>query len=100
MRSALALATLIALSAPAAAQYDYRSGNMYNVQPRPGGGAHVQGYNAQTGSMWSTDIDRRGNMNGLDSNMNSWSYDNGSKTYFNYGTGRMCTGEGYARTCF
>lgn len=100
--SALVLA--VAMSGAAMAQsrsvYDHQSGNMYYVSPRPNGGTHVQGYNLNNGSMWNTDVDRRGNMRGLDSDMNSWSYNSGSKTYMNHGTGRTCVGEGYARTCF
>ena len=106
MARAMILAALlsVAVIAPVLAQsrsvYDWQSGNMYTVTPGFGGGANVQGFNTNTGSMWNTRIDNRGNMNGMDSHMNPWSYDAGSKTYMNYGTGRMCVGEGYARTCF
>jgi hypothetical protein len=41
-----------------------------------------------------------GSMRGSDSKMNPWTYDAGSKTYMNLGTGKMCRGEGLARTCF
>src|ERR1700693_4615417 len=94
----------LTIIAPSFAQsrtvYDWQSGNTYTVTPGYNGGANVQGFNAQNGSMWNTQIDRGGNMNGMDSHMNPWSYDAGSKAYFNYGTGRPCIGEGYARTCF
>lgn len=80
--------------------YDWQSGNQYFVTPKPGGGAHVQGFNFQNGTTWNTDIDRRGNMQGFDGNYNYWQYDNNTKTYQNFGTGTMCIGEGYARTCF
>ena len=43
-------------------------------------------------------IDRRGNMTGFDSDSNYWSYDRGSGICMNYGTGRMCVGEGYSES--
>lgn len=79
--------------------YDWQTGNSYYVTPRLGGGAHVQGQNLQTGSMWSTDIDQRGNMTGRDAGGNTWTYDQGSGTYLNFGTGRMCVGQGLGRIC-
>ncbi len=60
----------------------------------------MRSFNYNTGSMWNTDIDSRGSMRGFDADANYWSYDSGSKVYMNYGTGRMCIGEGYARSCF
>jgi hypothetical protein len=65
---------------------------MYTVTPRYGGGAYVNGLNAGTGSIWNTDIDRHGNMNGLDARGNYWTYDRGSNTYINTGTGQICSG--------
>lgn len=79
--------------------YDWQSGNSYTTATRPGGGATINGYNMNTGSMWNTQIDQRGNQQGTDANGNMWNYDARSKTYMNYGTGKMCTGEGYARIC-
>jgi hypothetical protein len=99
LASALALASTGAL-AQSRTIYDWQSGNTYTVRPRLNGGVHVDGYNLNNDSMWNTDIDRRGNMRGYDADSNPWSYDSGSKTYMNYGTGRMCIGEGYARSCF
>jgi len=49
--------------------------------------------------MWNTTIKPNGSMSGTDSNFNMWNYDAGSKTYMNYGIGKMCVGEGYARVC-
>lgn len=79
--------------------YDWQSGNRYTTTTRPGGGATVNGYNMNTGSMWNAQIDQRGNQQGTDANGNIWNYNAGTKTYYNYGTGKMCTGEGYARIC-
>lgn len=79
--------------------YDWQSGNSYTTTTRPGGGANVNGYNMNNGSMWNTQIDPRGNQQGTDANGNMWNYNAGTKTYMNYGTGKMCTGEGYARIC-
>jgi len=59
----------------------------------------VDGSNLNTGSMWNTTIKPNGSMSGTDSNFNMWNYDAGSKTYMNYGIGKMCVGEGYARVC-
>lgn len=95
----LGLATSVAL-AQSRSVYDWQSGNSYTVTPGFNGGAHIRGFNLNTSSMWNTDIDARGNMRGFDANGDYWTYNRGSKTYMNLGTGRMCIGEGYARTCF
>jgi hypothetical protein len=79
--------------------YDWRSGNTYTTQKRPNGETEVLGFNANTGSMWNTTIKPDGSMNGYDSKMNPWTYDAKTGTYFNYGTGKMCFGEGAARVC-
>jgi hypothetical protein len=79
---------------------DPMSGNTYFWRKDSRGNTHVDGMNLNTGSMWQTEIKPNRSMNGWDSNMNPWNYDSRSKTYFNYGTGKMCVGEGYARTCF
>lgn len=107
MRWTAVLASLgvaLAFTATARAQirtvYDWQSGNSYVVTPNYGGGMHVQGYNLNTGSIWNTDIDSQGNMHGYDAGGNYWTYDRGSKTYLNAGTGRGCVGDGYARTCW
>ena len=60
----------------------------------------MNGMNLNTGSTWRTEIKPNGSMNGTDSKFNPWTYDANTKTYINYGTGKMCVGEGYARTCF
>jgi hypothetical protein len=100
----VAIALALALTASYAfaqsrSVYDWQSGNSYIVTPGIGGGAHIRGFNAGTGSMWSTDIDTRGNMHGFDSNNDYWTYNRGTGTYMNLGTGEMCTGHGYGRIC-
>ena len=65
--------------------YDSRSGNSYNS-----GGSGYQGYNSNTGSTWNAQT--YGNTTtGTDSRGNSWSYDRGTGTYQNYGTGETRT---------
>jgi hypothetical protein len=79
--------------------YDWQSGNVYRWRKPGDGTTRVDGSNLNTGSMWNTTIKPNGSMSGTDSNFNMWNYDAGSKTYMNYGTGKMCVGEGYARVC-
>jgi hypothetical protein len=80
--------------------YDWQSGNSYSWRKNYNGDTKVNGFNLNTGSMWQTTIKPDGSMRGTDSNMNPWTYDAKSKTYMNYGTGKICTGEGYGRVCF
>ncbi len=79
---------------------DPLSGNSYSWSKNGDGSTHVNGANLYTGSMWNTTIQPSGSMNGLDKNFNPWTYDANSKFYMNLGTGKMCVGEGLARTCF
>jgi hypothetical protein len=79
--------------------YDWRSGNSYRWRKNYDGSTTVNGSNLQTGSTWRTQIKPDGSMRGTDSDYNSWTYNPRSKTYMNYGTGQICTGEGYARVC-
>jgi hypothetical protein len=79
--------------------YDWRSGNTYTTRKGFNGDTEVSGFNANTGSTWNTTIKPDGSMNGYDSKMNPWSYDATTGTYINYGTGKMCFGEGAARVC-
>jgi hypothetical protein len=79
--------------------YDSRSGNTYTTRKRANGDTEVSGFNANTGSMWNTTVKPDGSMNGYDSKMNPWTYDAKTGNYFNYGTGKMCFGEGAARVC-
>ena len=69
--------------------YDWRSGNSYSTIHNFDGSHTVYGTNLNTGSSWTTTIDPSGNMRGFDSNGNSWSYDRGTGTYINYGTGEI-----------
>jgi hypothetical protein len=80
--------------------YDWQSGNSYNWDTDDFGNTHVYGMNPNTGSTWNTTIDPQGNMQGFDAQMNPWSYDSGTGTYFNFGTGRMCIGQRPIRSCF
>ncbi|MBN2896139.1 MAG: hypothetical protein JXK05_09660 [Campylobacterales bacterium] len=79
--------------------YDLTSGNSYTWSKGYDGTTHMSGMNLNTGSTWSADYQKDGSMRGFDSKMNMWSYDSGSGTYINYGTGRMCIGKGAARIC-
>lgn len=79
--------------------YDATTGNMYNTQRHLDGSSDTYGNNTNTGSQWQSHSDRRGNQSGTDADGNMWNYNRGSNTYYNYGTGKMCTGSGYARVC-
>lgn len=95
---------LILASSTVIAQYDYTydpsTGNEYHTSPGYNGSTEVDGYNYNTGSTWNTTIERDGDMNGVDSDGNHWDYDSGTETYYNYGTGKTCTGSGDLRTCY
>jgi hypothetical protein len=79
--------------------YDWQSGNSYSWRHEPDGNTKVNGFNVNTGSIWNTTIKPNGSMNGSDSHMNPWTYDANTKTYMNFGTGKICVGEGAARVC-
>lgn len=79
--------------------YDATTGNMTNTQRRSDGSSDTYGANTNNGSQWQSHSDRRGNQSGTDADGNMWNYNRGSNTYFNYGTGKMCTGSGYTRVC-
>lgn len=108
MRALIAILAVVATPAlgqgwgynPPTTHYDWQSGNTYTVQPRPNGGAHVNGFNSQTGSTWSQTIQPDGSASGFDSRGNSWSYDQNTGNYYNFGTGRTCFGKGALRTCY
>ena len=88
----------IATSASAGMKRDY-NGNCYYWYQDSMGNTHVQGNNSRIDSMLNSTIDRFGNQIGMDSRGNPWAYDNGIGSYMSYGTGEMCFGTGYARTC-
>ena len=79
--------------------YDIDTGNNYNWSNNTDGSTDVRGTNYSTGSMWSTHIENDGDMRGFDGSGNTWSYDQDTGMYMNYGTGTICTGKGYARIC-
>lgn len=80
LRTVLAAAVFAALPSVATAGCD-RWGNCYESD---GGTTH--GYNARTGSTWSSQSDRYG-QSGTDSRGNSWSYERSTGSYHNDGTG-------------
>jgi hypothetical protein len=62
---ALGLALTLALSAnhvfaQSRYVYDPQSGSSYTVTPGFSGGAHIRGFNLNTGSIWNTDILQQG----------------------------------------
>ena len=73
---------------------------MTNTYRHADGSSDTYGINPRTGSQWNIRSDRRGNQSGTDANGNTWNYNRDTNTYFNHGTGEMCTGSGYARVCF
>ncbi len=79
--------------------YDPSTGNMTNTSRYADGSSDTYGNNANTGSQWRSHSDRRGNQSGTDADGNMWNYNRDSNTYYNYGTGKMCTGSGYSRVC-
>jgi len=93
--------TTATISAPrTSSSYDWKSGNSYTITRNYDGTVTVNGLNVRTGSTWRTTIDSSGNMRGTDKNFNPWSYSSSTGTYINYGTGKVCVGQGAARTCF
>ncbi len=79
-------------------EYDYRTGNSYNVRPNAYGGATVDGFNSRTGSNWNTRIQRDGRMSGRDSNGNFWNY-NPNTGFYSNSNGKTCYGKGATRVC-
>lgn len=69
--------------------YDFKSGNNFHWNTDSGGNTRVSGNNYNTGTIWNTTIDKRGNMSGADSDGNLWNYNARTKTYMNYGTGEI-----------
>lgn len=77
----------------------FANGNTYRSQKNYDGSITTRGYNYNTGNNWRTTTKPNGDQRGIDSNGNSWSYNKGSGTYMNYGTGKICTGKGAYRVC-
>ncbi|MDA8155225.1 MAG: hypothetical protein M0Z52_02050 [Actinomycetota bacterium] len=80
--------------------YNTRTGNSYNWSTDMSGKTDVNGMNLRTGTRWQTTIEPNGNQHGRDSKGNYWQYDESTGYYHNFGTGKTCTGQGYARRCW
>lgn len=91
---------LLLLPSLAFAEYDWRTGNSYNTTDNGDGSTTTRGNNYNNGSTWTNTTERDGDQRGRDANGNSWTYDAQSGRYFNYGTGKTCTGSGKNRTCY
>jgi hypothetical protein len=78
--------------------YDWRTGNMYHWNG-DSQGTNLNGFNPQTGSMWSGRYSNDGTSHGMDSRGNAWNYNSNTKTYMN-SDGHGCVGTGYARSCW
>lgn len=70
-------------------KYDWETGSSYRWHTDPAGNTQVDGFNAETGSMWHTTIKPDGTMRGTDSKGQPWTYDSRAGTYTNYGTGEV-----------
>jgi len=70
-------------------KYDWESGSSYRWQTDRAGNTRVDGFNAETRSMWHTTIKPDGSMRGTDSSGQPWTYDSRTGTYMNYGTGEV-----------
>lgn len=91
---------LIPLASHAEYKYDPSTGNSYNYYTNPyTGQTTVRGYNGTTGSQWNTTIQPDGNMRGQDADGNFWNYNDSTGSYYNYGSGKICTGKGAYRVC-
>ncbi|HWK46535.1 MAG TPA: hypothetical protein VNT30_17575 [Stellaceae bacterium] len=102
MRMTILLAGLFiglpAMAAPAWAdcRFDRQSGNI--ICPKPGDGASKPRYTDRLGSkdldsfMPGRDAPDHDQW-GFDEEGNMWSYHHVSRTYYNYGTGQMCSAE-------
>jgi hypothetical protein len=78
--------------------YDWRTGSSYSTTYNSDGSSRTRGFNGQTGSMWSSETDRRGNSRGIDAQGNMWSYNPQNGSYMST-DGTVCIGKGALRTC-
>jgi len=91
-RLVLLLAIMVALSGSAVAgnkggRY-YSSPNQYQTYGTQEKNSRMQRYSASTGSTWSfQSVD--GRQSGINSQGQSWSYDENTGVYQNYGTGEL-----------
>lgn len=94
------LSPLPTYTPPPTSTYDYdaQSGNSYSTYEQLDGSTRVNGSNIQNGTMWNSTIDTKGNMRGIDSDGNAWSYDRKTGNYINT-NGKICTGTGATRVC-
>ena len=67
-------------SACAWSTHAYKRGSIYHVNPYPGGGGTLKGYNKHTGSSWNTPYDFDENS---DSPGNYWNYNRSTRGYWN-----------------
>ena len=79
-------------------KYDYESGNNYTVCDS-GDTTTIRGTNLQNGSIWNQTQKKNGTYSGTDGDGNYYTGDNKTGSYYNYGTGKMCTGTGASRIC-
>jgi hypothetical protein len=84
---------------PETTTYDARSGSRYTTSTSPDGSSTTTGINIRTGSRWSATTEANGRTHGHDAKGNYWTYDPATNTYYNYGTGMVCAGDGGARFC-
>lgn len=74
------------------------SGTTYTTQ-KLNDETRISGFNYKTGSQWDTTIKPNGDMRGMDSKNNLWSYDAQSGNYSN-SNGHGCIGKGNNRYCY
>lgn len=96
----LILLCLMAVSTTALAEYDWRTGNSYNTVENGDGSSTTYGRNIYNGNSWTNRTDTNGDQRGRDASGNNWTYDADTTRYYNSGTGKTCSGTGYARTCW
>jgi len=86
-------------AATCTSQYDWTSGNYYQVCDNGYGSTTTRGFNYNTGSNWEQTNRSNGTYSGRDANGNFYSGNSNTGFYSNYGTGRTCFGTGAFRTC-
>lgn len=99
MKMLIALGLMI-LPHTVLAEYDWRTGNSYNTYDNSDGSTTTYGRNIYNGNSWTNQTEADGNQRGRDADGNHWKYDADTTRYYNYGTGKTCSGTGYARTCW
>jgi hypothetical protein len=92
-------ATTAALAQRSGYKFDPYTGDTYQWSQTPNGSTNVYGSNPFTGSHWNQTIEPNGNQRGIDSQGNTWQYNQQSGSYWN-SNGHGCIGHGSARTCW